>query len=237
MLELGGDAAAIVCPTADVEHAAERIAFGAFANSGQSCISVQRIYAHESLYPRLRDALIARATAITTGDPLLDSTGVGPLITPDDAQRVERWVKSAVAKGARLLCGGTRDGNIYTPTLLEHVPSDTELSCEEVFGPVAYLAPYRDFSEALDRVNASRFGLQAGVFTNDLREARAAWDRLEVGAVIINDIPTFRTESMPYGGVKDSGLGREGIRSSITEMTEERLMVVAPGPAPRAGGA
>lgn len=225
-LELGGDGTAIVEPDADLGGAVARLLVGMFSNSGQSCISVQRVLAHRSVYHELKGALVAGVSGLASGDPSDPGTVVGPLITPEAAERVERWVRSAVSAGATLLCGGERSGSVVAPTLLENVAEGSELRCDEVFGPVAYLEAYEDFEEALARVNAGRFGLQCGVFTRDLGRALRAWEALEVGAVVVNDVPTFRTESMPYGGVKESGLGREGVRWAIEEFTEPRLLVI-----------
>lgn len=227
VLELGGNAACIVDEGADLERAVERILFGAFYQSGQSCIGVQRILAHRSLYDELRSRLRAKTAELVAGDPLDESTFLGPLITESDAQRLESWVDAAVARGAEVLVGGRRNGAFYDATIVEKVPRDTELSCEEAFGPVATLEPFDDFSAALAAVNDSRFGLQAGVFTRDIQRAFEAFDELEVGGVVINDVPSLRIDSMPYGGVKDSGLGREGLRFAIEDMTEIRLLVLS----------
>jgi acyl-CoA reductase-like NAD-dependent aldehyde dehydrogenase len=230
VLELGGNAACIVDEGADVDDAVARIVFGAFYQSGQSCISVQRILAHDSLYERLRDALVAATQKLQMGDPKLETTFLGPLIHEKEAVRLERWVEAAVRRGARLLCGGKRDGALFEATLLEGVPTDEPVVCKEVFGPVAVLSRFSDFDAALAQVNDSPFGLQAGIFTRDLFRAQKAWDELEVGGVVIGDVPSFRVDNMPYGGVKDSGLGREGVRYAIEHLTEYRLMVVR-GPA------
>ena len=226
VLELGGNAACIVDASADLDDAAERLVHGAFYQSGQSCISVQRILAHASVYDALRETLVARVATLVAGDPLDEDTFLGPLIDEQEARRVEDWVERAVRAGARVLVGGERDGAFYAATIVEDVPADQPLACDEVFGPVATLSRFSDFDEALARVDASRYGLQAGVFTKDLDHAFRAFDRLEVGAVIVNDVPSMRVDSMPYGGVKDSGLGREGLRFAIQDMTEVRLMVL-----------
>lgn len=225
-LELGGNAAVIVDEGVDLERAADRIVFGAFYQSGQSCISVQRIIAHESIYEPLKNLLHTRATGLKAGDPMEEDTFLGPLISMEDAERIERWVKEAVESGAAVVCGGRRHGSFYEPTLLENVGSHLKINCQEVFGPAATLQPFREFADAVRQANDSRFGLQAGVFTNQLRHAHFAFEQLEVGGVIINDVPSFRVESMPYGGVKESGFGREGVRYSMDEMTEMRLMVL-----------
>jgi acyl-CoA reductase-like NAD-dependent aldehyde dehydrogenase len=226
VLELGGNAACIVDEGADLEVVVPRLAFGAFYQSGQSCISVQRILVHRSLYDDLRTRLVAAARLQRLGDPRDEDTALGPMISEKEALRVERWVNEAVAAGATLLCGGTRDGVMIPATLLEGVPPELPVCADEVFGPVAILEVFDDFAEALKSVNASKFGLQAGVFTNDLRRAYQAWDELEVGGVVINDVPSWRVDHMPYGGGKESGLGREGVRFAIEDMTEIRLLVL-----------
>lgn len=226
VLELGGDAACIVDSDADLMEAANRIAFGSFYQSGQSCISVQRIYAHTTIYERLKERLLDKVQTLEVGDPRDPDTNIGPLITEKEAERVQAWIEDAVSKGASLLCGGERKGATVHPTLLENVPACATLMQEEVFGPVALLIPFEDFDEVLDAVNSSRYGLQTGIFTRDLYKIQQAWDRLEVGGVIIGDVPSWRVDSMPYGGVKDSGFGREGVRWAMQDMTEERLLVV-----------
>jgi len=225
-LELGGNAACIIDEGTDLEDAVARLVIGAFYQSGQSCISVQRIIAHESLYDDLRDRLVAATGTLEAGDPSDETTFVGPIISEEDAKRIEARVKSAIEHGAHLLTGGRRDGVIVEPTLLENVPRDHDLYREEIFGPVAMLSKFSGFDEALAEVNDSRFGLQAGVFTRDIDRMKRAWDRLDVGGVIVNDIPSWRVDHMPYGGVGDSGLGREGVRFAIEEMSEIRLMAV-----------
>jgi len=225
-LELGGNAACIVDETADLEHAAARITFGAFAVAGQSCISVQRVLVHRSVHERLVPMLIDRATRLVLGDPRDEKTDLGPMIGEAEAARVHEWIEEARARGARVLCGGKRRGALHEPTLMENVPADAPLWCAEVFGPVAVIQPFDTIEEAFRIANDSRFGLQAGLFTGMLDRALTAWDELEVGGVIINDVPTMRVDSMPYGGVKESGLGREGVAFAVEEMTEIRSMVV-----------
>lgn len=225
-LELGGNAACIVDQDADLEYAAERITMGAFYQSGQSCVSVQRIIAHAAVYADLRTRLIDRAARLKLGDPLDEETFLGPLITKADARRVEQWVNEAVAGGAKLLCGGRRHGTLYEATYLEDVDPRQKVSCREVFGPVATLQPFESFAAAVDIANDSAYGLQGGVFTKNLDHAFYAYRALEVGGVLINDVPSFRVDSMPYGGVKDSGFGREGVRYAIEEMTELKLLVL-----------
>ncbi len=226
LLELGGNAGCIVEPDADLDFATKRIITGAFYQSGQSCISVQRIYIHESIYEEIKQRLVAAASALKWGDPLDEETFLGPLITEDDAVRIETWVNEAVAAGAKIACGGTRHGAFYEATFLEKVDPGQKISCVEAFGPVATIEPYSDFADACARVNDSVYGLQAGVFTRDIHKAFWAFNELEVGGVVVNDIPSMRVDSMPYGGVKNSGLGREGIRFAIEEMTEIRLLVL-----------
>ncbi len=225
-LELGGNAACLVDADADLDYAADRLTFGAFSHSGQSCISVQRVFAHRRIYEALRARLIDRAARLRRGDPLDEATDLGPLISETEAVRVEQWVAEAVAAGARVLCGGRRHGAFYEATWLENVDPRLKISCAEVFGPVAILTPFEDFAAAVRAANDSAFGLQCGVFTRDLRHAFYAYEELEVGGVVVGDIPSFRVDSMPYGGVKQSGLGREGVRYAIEEMTERKLLVL-----------
>jgi acyl-CoA reductase-like NAD-dependent aldehyde dehydrogenase len=226
VLELGGNAACIVDEGADVEYAADRIILGAFYQSGQSCISVQRIIAHEAIYEHLKQLLRDRVAKLKAGDPLDEDTFLGPMISEHDAKRVEQWVTEAIDGGAKLICGGRRNGVFYDATLLENVEPHMRISCQEVFGPVATLQPFVEFRDAVRMANDSVYGLQAGVFTRNLDHAFHAFNELEVGGVIINDVPSFRVDHMPYGGVKDSGFGREGVRFAMEEMTEIRLMVM-----------
>jgi len=226
VLELGGNAGCVVDADADLADAVERIVIGGFYQSGQSCISVQRIYVHRSVYDDFRTRLVRAVGALKMGDPREEDTFIGPIISTKEAQRIEKWVQEAVAEGAKLLCGGGRDGAMMQATVLEHVPKAAKACTEEIFGPVVVLAPFDDFEHVLDEVNDSAFGLQAGIFTRDIYKAHRAWDRLDVGGVIIGDAPSWRVDHMPYGGVKDSGLGREGIRFAIEDMTEIRLMVL-----------
>ena len=226
VLELGGNAACIVDQDADLVDAAERMVVGAFYQSGQSCIGVQRILIHESVYDAFRDMLVQKTKQLKMGDPKHEDTFIGPVISDADGERLKNWIDQAVAAGGKLLCGGGREGNMVEATLLENVPEDQPICIEEAFGPVAVLSRFRDFSDAIRQVNDSVFGLQAGVFTRDLYKMLQAWDELEVGGVIIGDVPSWRVDNMPYGGVKDSGLGREGIRYAIDDMTEIRLLVI-----------
>jgi len=226
VLELGGNAAVIVDSDADIEDAVERIIFGAYYQSGQSCIGVQRIIAHSSLYEDLKSRLISRVDTLRAGDPRDEATFIGPMIDVKEALRLDEWIKDACAKGAKLLCGGKRDGAMLEASLLESVPPNTNLVAEEAFGPVAVMSSFDNFEDALRSVNDSRFGLQAGIFTKNLEHALMAWDKLDVGGVVIGDVPSWRVDHMPYGGVKDSGLGREGVRFAMEDMTEIRNLVI-----------
>ncbi len=225
-LELGGNAAVIVDSDADIDAVVPRIVFGAFYQSGQSCISVQRILVHESLHEKLRSHLAAATASLKAGDPHQKDTFIGPMISENEAKRLKSWIDEACARGARVLTGGHLRGTMLEPTLVEGVAADDKLYAEEAFGPAAILETFSDYEEALARVNRGRYGLQAGIFTKDINKAMRAWDILEVGGVVIGDVPSFRVDNMPYGGVKDSGLGREGIRSAIEDMTEVRLLVI-----------
>jgi acyl-CoA reductase-like NAD-dependent aldehyde dehydrogenase len=226
VLELGGNAGCIVDEDADVDDAVDRIVIGAFYQSGQSCISVQRVLVHEKIYDVFRKKLVNATTALTMGDPKEEGVFIGPMISEKEAQRLHGWIQEAVGRGARVLCGGHLDGTMLEATLLESVPRDTPVYAEEAFGPVAVLSPFKDFEAALDEVNDSAYGLQAGVFTRDIYKAHRAWDKLEVGGIVIGDVPSWRVDHMPYGGVKDSGLGREGIRWAMEDMSEIRLMIL-----------
>ncbi len=230
VLELGGNAAVIVDHDTDLDDAVSRIVTGAFYQSGQSCISVQRILIHESIYSELRDKLVAATRKLKSGDPKKEDTFIGPMISDKEAERLHGWIESAVKAGARLLCGGKREGTMLEATLLEKVPRTEAMVCQEAFGPAAVLSSFSDFEQALKEVNDTTFGLQAGVFTRDLYKAQRAWDELEVGGVVIGDVPSFRVDHMPYGGVKDSGLGREGLRWAMEDMSEVRLLVTRTPP-------
>jgi acyl-CoA reductase-like NAD-dependent aldehyde dehydrogenase len=226
VLELGGNAACIVDRDVDLDLAAERITFGAFYQSGQSCISVQRLIVHKDIYDELKSRLIAKANQLQWGDPRDETVFLGPLISEKDVTRIKQWLDEAVKGGAKLLCGGNaHEKKFLDATILENVPPSSKLNCEEIFGPVMSMQSFATFEDAIAIANDSCYGLQAGVFTNDLRHAHFAWNELEVGGVIINDVPSMRVDSMPYGGVKDSGLGREGVRYAMEEMSEIRLMV------------
>ena len=228
ILELGGNAAVIVEPDADLENAAQRIVTGAFAHAGQVCIKVQRVFAHEKIADKLLARLLELTGRLGVGDPAHDDVMVGPLIDEAAATRVEAWVQDAVKAGANVLSGGTRDGQFYRPTWLTDVPENARVCCDEMFGPVTVFARYQDFEAALIAVNASEFGLQAGVFTHSLPRSFQAFETLEVGAVILNDVPTYRVDQMPYGGVKGSGMGREGPKYAIEAFTEPRLLAIKP---------
>ncbi len=226
-LELGGNAAVIVHSDCDLDFAAERIALGSFAYAGQICISVQRIYVEQSVFASFkRKFLKVIRDNVGVGDPRERRTVVGPVIDSASADRIMQWIREAKREGARVVCGGRRRGNIIEPTVLTNVGPCMKVSCREVFGPVVTLSPYGDFDEALREVNNSVYGLQAGVFTRDVRRIQKAFCELEVGGVIVNDFPTFRVDNMPYGGVKNSGLGREGVKYAIEEMTELKLLVL-----------
>lgn len=226
VLELGGNAACVVDEDADIDDAVSRIIFGAFYQSGQSCIGVQRIIIHESIYGAFKSKLVAATKALKMGDPKDEDTFIGPMISEKEASRLHGWIQDAIAAGATVLCGGAREGTMLEATLLENVPKNEKVCAEEAFGPVAVLSTFKDFDAALDEVNDSVFGLQAGIFTRDIYKAHRAWNKLEVGGVVIGDVPSWRVDHMPYGGVKDSGLGREGIRFAMEDMTEIRLMVL-----------
>ncbi len=226
ILELGGNAACVVDEGSDIDDVVKRIVIGAFYQSGQSCISVQRIIAHRSLYAELRDKLVVATRALKMGDPRNEDTFIGPMIDEKEAIRLQEWVHEAVESGATLLCGGVRKGPMFEPTLLEGVARSCKLYREEAFGPVAVMGVFDDFDDALREVNDSSFGLQAGVFTRDIYKANKAWNELEVGGVVIGDVPSWRVDHMPYGGVKDSGVGREGVKFAMEDLTEIRLMVL-----------
>ena len=227
VLELGGNAGAIVDATADLDWAVQRCLVGAFSYAGQVCISVQRLFVHRDVWQPFMDRFVEGARAITVGDPMDPETRLGPMVDLEAAQRIGGWVDEAVAAGAKALAGGKGDGQAYPATVLTDVPRDAAVCTQEAFAPIVVAAPFDDFGSVLGEVNDSRFGLQAGVFTNDLAHAWQAFEELEVGGVILNDVPTYRIDHMPYGGVKDSGLGREGLRYAIEDMTELRILVLA----------
>lgn len=226
VLELGGNAGVIVDSDAQLDFAAQRLLTGAFAYAGQVCISVQRAYIHEDVFNDFTERVVAAAEKVKLGDPADPSTDVGPMIDERAVQRIDGWVQAAVAEGARVLTGGQPHGRFYQPTVIVDAPRQSAVCAREAFAPIVNLFPFSDWSSGLDQINDSVYGLQAGVFTSNLEHALLAFDRLDVGGVIINDIPTYRIDHMPYGGVKDSGLSREGLRYAIEDMTETRLMVV-----------
>lgn len=228
VLELGGNAGVIVDEGTDPGTVVPRIAQGAFGNAGQSCIAVQRVFVHTALYQEFERRFVDAARRTPAGDPREESTIVGPMIDVAAASTIEEWIAEAVRGGATVLCGGVRSGALLQPTVLAGVRPGMKVECQEVFAPLATLEPFDTFSRALERVNASAYGLQAGVFTNDLRHVLEAYRALQVGGVIINDYPTYRIDHMPYGGVKDSGFGREGVRYAMEEMTELKLLAFNP---------
>jgi glyceraldehyde-3-phosphate dehydrogenase (NADP+) len=226
VLELGGNAAVIVESDADLDWTVERCVAGGFSYAGQSCISVQRIYVQEKVYDPFVERLLARVARLRIGDPLDEATEVGPVIDEENARRVVSWIDEARVRGARVLAGGGRKGTLVEPAVVEEPPRDAAITCEEAFGPVVTLHRYRAFEDALAAVNDSVYGLQAGLFTHDLRKVHRAFEAIEVGALVVGEVPTFRVDNYPYGGVKDSGFGREGVRYAIEEMTEPRVLVV-----------
>jgi glyceraldehyde-3-phosphate dehydrogenase (NADP+) len=227
VLELGGNAGAIVDETADLDWAVARLAYGAFAYSGQVCISVQRIYVVQAIFEEFQRRFVEKVTQLRMGSPLDPATDLGPMVDARAVARTHEWVGEALALGASALVGGEPDGLFYPPTVLVDVPKGARVCGEEVFAPVVNLFSVPDFAAGVAEINDSQFGLQCGVFTNDLERTLVAHDELEVGGVIVNDVPTWRTDAMPYGGVKDSGIGREGLRWSIDDMTEPRLLAFA----------
>ncbi|NDW15236.1 aldehyde dehydrogenase family protein [Alteromonas genovensis] len=226
VLELGGNAACIVDEDADLDDAIERIIIGAYYQSGQSCISVQRLLVHSAIYDDFKARFVEKVKSLVSGDPSSEDTFIGPMISEGEAERLHDWIIDAEKAGGKILCGGTRDGAMLDATVMEGVPKDCDASAEEAFGPLSVLYSFDSYEEALDEVNNSRYGLQAGVFTRDIYKAHKAWNELDVGGVVIGDVPSWRVDNMPYGGVKDSGLGREGIRYAIEDMSETRLMVL-----------
>ena len=230
ILELGGNAAVVVDHDTNLEDAADRIIIGAFYQSGQSCIGVQRIIIHEDVYDAIKTMLVKKSSALIKGNPRGPNTFVGPMISEKEATRLESWILDAKDKGGRILCGGTRDGAMLDATLLEDVPPDCQVVVEEAFGPVAVLSKFTTWDDAIAQVNDSKFGLQAGIFTRDFYKVQQAWDEMDVGGVVVGDMPSFRVDNMPYGGVKDSGLGREGIVFAMEDMTEIRNLVIRTPP-------
>ncbi len=238
-LELGGNAGVVIEPDADLELAAQRCAAGGFGYAGQTCISVQRVFVHHSIADAFTTKLLMHVARLKVGDPVDETTSIGPLIDHAAAQRVEGWIGEAVAEGARVLLGGKRRGSLVEATVLSNVSPDMKVSCKEIFGPVVTVTPYRQLSEAVALLNQSDYGLQASLFTQDINKIFYAFRHLEVGAVLANEIPTFRADHMPYGGVKDSGLGREGVRAAIEDMTEPRMLIMnlkePPSPTEKSG--
>jgi len=226
VLELGGNSGVIVHSDADLAYAAARCITGGFSYAGQTCISVQRIFVEQSIFGKFVELLLEGVSKLKVGDPLDDESDLGPMIRESDAVRAYEWVQEAVRGGARLLCGGQRHGSIFEPTVLTSTKPNMKVNCQEIFAPVVTVEPYSEFSSALKQVNSSPYGLQAGLFTRDAKLIFQAYDELEVGGLIAGDVPTFRIDHMPYGGVKDSGLGREGLRDAIQEMTEPKLLVM-----------
>jgi glyceraldehyde-3-phosphate dehydrogenase (NADP+) len=225
-LELGGNAAVIVEPDAELDWAVERSVLGGYAYSGQSCISTQRLFVHRSVYEPFLERFVRRVRALVVGDVLNERTDVGPLISSEAAQRVASWIHEAVAAGAEIATGGGRDGRVVEPTVLVKTTPPMKVNCEEVFGPVVTVSPYENLDDAVRLVNASPYGLQAGVFTTNLKTMFRLFAELDVGAVNGNDMPAYRIDRLPYGGAKASGLGREGVRYAIAEMTESRLLTL-----------
>ena len=231
VLELGGNAAVVVdADTKNLDDAVNRIIFGAFYQSGQSCIGVQRIMIHEDIYDVMKAKLVAKTATLIKGDPKLRETFIGPMISEKEAARLHSWIESAAAAGGKILCGGTRNGAMLDATLMENVPLDQDLCVEEAFGPAAVLQKFSNWDDAISMVNDSKFGLQAGIFTRDFYKVQQAWDEMEVGGVVVGDVPSYRVDNMPYGGVKDSGIGREGIQFAMEDMTEIRNLVIRTPP-------
>jgi glyceraldehyde-3-phosphate dehydrogenase (NADP+) len=225
-LELGGNAAAIVHKDADLEWTTKRLVSGSFAYAGQVCISVQRIYVQETIYDAFIKKFLGEVKEVKTGDPMDPHTVVGPLIDSGAADRVEQWIQEAKQGGAKILAGGGRKGNVIEPTVITDATQSLKVSCQEVFGPVVVVAPYKNMEDAFHLVNDSSFGLQAGLFTKNINHIFKAYESLEVGGVMINEYPMFRVDHMPYGGIKDSGCGREGVKYAMEEMTEIKLLAI-----------
>lgn len=226
VLELGGNAAVMIEPDADLEKALPRVITGGYSQAGQVCISVQRVLIHKDIYQSVKDELVALARKVKSGDPSEADVVIGPMIDKGELERIQQWIDEAVKEGATLLCGGEVDGLVMNATILENVSHESKLYKDEAFGPVMILQAYDDFDKGIELANDSRFGLQVGIYSSSINKAMQAWDHIEAGGVIINDVPTFRVDNMPYGGVKDSGFGREGVKYAIEDMTEIRLMVV-----------
>jgi glyceraldehyde-3-phosphate dehydrogenase (NADP+) len=225
-LELGGNAGVIVDETANVDDAVAKIVTGAFSQAGQSCISVQRIFVHKNIYEKFLERFIGETEKLKVGDPFEDNTDVASMITEDEAKRAETWIQDAIVEGAKAVTGGKREKAVLLPTILCNTNKNMNVNSREVFAPVATVTEFGEFYEAVEMVNDSLYGLQAGVFTNNMANAFYAFDNIETGGVIINNVSTYRMDAMPYGGVKDSGNAREGVRFAIEEMTERKIMVV-----------
>jgi glyceraldehyde-3-phosphate dehydrogenase (NADP+) len=225
-LELGGNAAVMIEPDADLQHAVRRCVAGGYMYAGQSCISTQRILVHQSLYHAFVERFVPAVQALRTGDPMEETTDVGPMIDEANAERAEQWIEEARADGARVAAGGRRDRALLEPAVLLDTTSRMRVNCEEIFAPVTTVRPYTDFDQAIAAVNDSAYGIQAGLFTNNLRTILRGFERIEVGGLVVNDVPGFRVDHAPYGGVKESGQGREGVRYAIEEMTELKLLVL-----------
>ena len=226
VLELGGNAGVLIDDDADVDFAVSRIRTGAYSYAGQTCISVQRIFVHQSQYDEVREKLVAASKSLKQGDPMDPETELGPMIEKKHAERAKSWTDDAVASGATVLTGGNVSGAFYEPTVIENAPANSLVCSQEAFAPLVTIFPVESFAEGIRQLNDSEYGLQAGVFTNNLERSLVAFEQIEAGGVMINDIPSYRIDHMPYGGVKDSGLGREGLRYSIEDMTEPRLMMI-----------
>lgn len=225
VLELGGNAGVIITNTANLERAVPKCLSGAFAYSGQVCIHTQRIYVHESIFNEFTSQIIEKAKNLKYGNPLEPTTDISSMIDEDNAIRIESWVNEAAAEGAKVICGGNRVGAFYSPTIITNTKNEMKVCSQEVFGPVVIVEPYSDFKEAVSRINATEFGLQAGIFTNKIDEQNYAFNEIKAGGIIINDVPTFRVDHMPYGGIKNSGFGREGVKYAMYDMLEPKLLV------------
>jgi acyl-CoA reductase-like NAD-dependent aldehyde dehydrogenase len=225
-LELGGNAGVAIHSDADLDWAAKRCSTGGFGYAGQSCISVQRIYVQRSIYKDFTDLFLNEVKKLIIGDPLDEKTDVGPMINQREAERAESWVREACDNGAKLLSGGSRNGALLEPTVLTEVSPEMRVSCQEIFAPVVTISPYDSFDEAISLIDNSSYGLQAGIFTRDIRTIFRAYDRIEVGGLVVGDVPTYRADHMPYGGVKESGVGREGIKYALEEMSELKTLIL-----------
>jgi acyl-CoA reductase-like NAD-dependent aldehyde dehydrogenase len=228
-LELGNTSPVIVAPDADLDYVAKRCAVGAYYNSGQVCISVQRIYSQQGIYEPFTEKFVTASEAMVVGDPLDERVDVGPMIDPGEVERIEAWVQEARQEGAQVLTGGKREGTVYWPTVLSRVTPEMKVVAQEAFAPIASVIPFGDFEEALEKADETEFGLQASVFTRDIQRVFQAIRRLNFGGVIVNDTPAFRADHMPYGGNRRSGLGREGVRFAIEDMTNVQMVAIRLG--------